>query len=127
MEGKMRVALLVAVIAASLPSAGSAQQTQCRQTYPGWPEGGVTCNTGRTQPAQPERCAGGDWLIAGCTVGEHRAAKDRAAAAKILEARRKAVGLAIAEGRCDDALKIALTDGDLDLAERIKSLCRAPS
>lgn len=52
--------------------------------------------------------------------GNYCEARQRAAA-------RKAVGDTIAEGRCDEALKMALGAGDLDFAREVRDFCRAPA
>lgn len=38
---------------------------------------------------------------------------------------RQRVGRLIADGKCDDARKVALKAGDLDLAERVPQLCNS--
>lgn len=47
----------------------------------------------------------------------------RAAAAKRQRQEREQVGALMADGKCDDAAKVALRAADFDLAAKVRSLC----
>lgn len=84
--------------------------------------------------SSPGSCAGGDWLLAGCTYGAHRAAREaREAEASQREAEtaqtnlRYAVAALLERGMCAEAISAALQGGDVDLATQARSFCAAPT
>lgn len=97
MRGRIALGVLIAV---ALAGASQAQPQQ---------------RTTVTIQDDPHDCADRG-VFGGCSIGEVKAAKK----ARTL---RQEVGAAAADGRCEDAVKIALKAGDFDLAERTKSLC----
>lgn len=75
----------------------------------------------------PEACAGGDWFLAGCTLGEHReAVRLRDAAATATDLRGEVI-LLVRDGNCLGAINAALDGGDLGLATEVRNFCAAGS
>lgn len=92
---------LIGCLALALAGAASAQPQQ---------------HTTVTVQDRPRDCADAG-ILGGCTAGEVKTAKKA-------RALRGEVGMAAAEGRCEDAVKLALKAGDFDLAERTRALCK---
>lgn len=72
------------------------------------------------------RCADASWLSL-CLPGERRQARALREAADAREARRLDVTRLLSEDRCDDAVRLALVNGDLDLARDARAFCALPS
>lgn len=76
-------------------------------------------------PADAMRCAGGDWFLAGCTLGAHReAVRLRDANNNRQAAQDRAMGL-LRAGDCAGATAAALDTGDLDFATQVRAFCAA--
>ena len=79
------------------------------------------------QPADPSRCAGGDWFLAGCTLGAHReAVRAREAEAQSAAARQETMRL-LRAGDCSSAILSALDTGDLEFAAQVRTYCATPA
>jgi hypothetical protein len=77
-------------------------------------------------PADELRCAGGDWLLAGCTIGAHReAVRIRDARQAATTARERAMAL-LRQGDCQGAVLAALDTGDLNFATQVRTFCTTP-
>lgn len=72
------------------------------------------------------RCAEASWLSL-CLPGERRQARALRDAAAARDERRVEVGRLLGEGRCEDAVRLALTAGDLDLAREARGFCARPA
>ena len=64
----------------------------------------------------PPNCSLIDAAYFGCSLARSSATQKR-------EALKKKVGALIADNKCDDAYKMALTAGDFDLAKQVRGLC----
>lgn len=127
-------------------AAAQGLQVECRTTIGGRQECSETMHS-RMMREQRERDAefqrsitSGDRPKAAPTVYSWRDVKPApcskleaiAAGGNYCEARqqaasRKAVGDTIAQGQCDEALKMALGTGDLDFAREVRDFCRTPA
>jgi len=103
------------VVLCSLAAPASAQVTNC-QLYPN----AVSCQT-----APQSRL---DWSLAQPRVDSEAEAANSIAAQRHADlaaaARAKAVGKLVADGRCDDARKLALRGGDFALAQQVAEACK---
>jgi hypothetical protein len=94
-------------------------QTNCN---PNEITGDVNCVTlpasGLATIAVDDKCAGRDWLLAGCTMGQAKAARGRIAL-------RTQVTSLLADGKCAEAKATALRGGDIELARQAMSFCPA--
>jgi hypothetical protein len=87
--------------------------------------GQVVCQTRERTRDTGARCAGGDWLLAGCTIGEHRAAREaRAAETQATTSRERVIAL-LRSGDCAGATSAALDTGDIRLAADVRAFCSA--
>jgi len=78
------------------------------------------------QAAGPNlRCAGSDWLIAGCTHGEHREAREARDAQQRNAAARERTLTLLRAGDCHAAVIAALDTGDLGFATEVRNFCAA--
>lgn len=68
------------------------------------------------------RCAEASWLSL-CLPGERRQARVLRDAARAREERRIEVGRLLGENRCEEAIRLALAGGDLDLAREARGFC----
>ena len=80
--------------------------------------GQIVCRTTEAD-SDSERCAGRDWLLAGCTTGERDAARARQEAREA----REAVFALLADGDCDSAVTAALRLNDLAFAREVRDFC----
>ncbi|MDP3869193.1 hypothetical protein [Phenylobacterium sp.] len=78
--------------------------------------GTTTCKTREAPPSAPNACLGKDWLFVGCSAGDRKTAL----AERDL---RKMVTSLLAEGKCDEAVRAALTGANLPLAREVKAFC----
>lgn len=77
------------------------------------------------QPLDPDRCAGGDWWLSGCTRGQHNAAREREQTqARVRESRERVMTL-LRAGDCPAAVNAALETGDLQFATDVRAFCAA--
>jgi len=78
--------------------------------------GTTTCKTRESTSPAPGACLGKDWFLVGCSASDHRAAvADR-------DLRKVVTGL-LAEGKCDEAVRVALSGSNLPLAREVKAFC----
>lgn len=109
--------LLEMVFAAAL--IGQDSTTTCEPNAAGQ----VVCRTRERSRAPTARCAGGDWLLAGCTLGEHRAARDARANQVQAQTSRERVIALLRSGDCAAATSAALDAGDIRLAADVRAFC----
>lgn len=89
--------------------------------------GQVVCRSKGEVRGPDARCAGGDWLLAGCTIGDHREAREaRAAQQRATAARERAMSF-LRGGDCQGAVNAALDTGDLAFATQVRTFCSTPS
>lgn len=87
--------------------------------------GEFTCATRDSSSAPNMACAGNDWLIAGCTFGSHREAREaRAAQQRVIGAREATMNF-LRAGDCEAAVGTALETGDLRFATDVRAFCSA--
>lgn len=89
--------------------------------------GQVVCDTKGPQRGPDMSCAGGDWLIAGCSYGAHREAREaREAQQRAATARDRAMAL-LRQDDCRGAVNAALDTGDLRFATEVRAFCATPA
>lgn len=88
--------------------------------------GQVVCRSVNRDGREPNmRCAGGDWLLAGCTIGAHREAREaREAQQRAASAHQQTMDF-LRAGDCSAAINAALGTGDLQFATEVRSFCAA--
>ena len=69
------------------------------------------------------RCAEATWVSL-CTPGERRQARELKAAAGVRAGLRLDVTRLLSERNCDEAVRVALVGGDLDLAREARDFCQ---
>jgi hypothetical protein len=72
-------------------------------------------------------CAGNDWLLAGCTLGSHREAREARATQQRANAARESAMNLLRAGDCEAAVGAALDTGDLRFATDVRAFCAAGS
>lgn len=102
--------MLALMLAPQLPT-----RTVCDPTI----MGGQSCVT-KPIASTTERCAGRDWLLSGCTVGESRAARAK------VDSRKQVTSLLV-QGKCEAAVTAALEAGDLAYAREVRDFCAPTS
>lgn len=68
----------------------------------------------------PPKCSAFDAAYLNCSMA-------KSAAAKIQQQLKERVGQMIADGKCPDAYRTALSAGDFDVAAKVKGLCSDPA
>lgn len=79
-------------------------------------EGQSTVDVNVNNQTTPAHCGAIDAYYFGCSLAKSAEAKKR-------EKERQEIGALMADGKCDDAERVALRDGDFDTAQRVKTLC----
>lgn len=119
------VRLFIPLVFLAMPTIAFAQQTNTTCTSIG---GTVTCNSttnptiGQVFSEDLKRREKADERRAE-SLDSATAEVERFAARQRETLLRKKVGQLVAEGRCDDAKKLALENGELELAAATKNLC----
>jgi len=112
----------IGVALALWASGAAAQTTHCAPTIDGMPSAGVTCRS--TSAGMGQVYSWKDVPPKPCTTLQRMAeGSGPLCAAREVAANRKAVGDLIAAGKCDDALKGALSTGDLEFARDVRDFC----
>lgn len=68
-------------------------------------------------------CAGGDWLIAGCSYGAHREAREAREAQQRVSAARAETMRLLQAGDCQGAVRASLQTNDLSFAREVRDFC----
>lgn len=71
-----------------------------------------------------DECAGGMWLLAGCSRADHDQAREAIASRGRTQELRRAVTDALAADDCEGAIQTALRGGDMALAREARDFCR---
>lgn len=124
----MKRIALTAFLVFAAGAAQAQQQTNCRPTYAGQPQLGMTCDTvgAPRGPAMAPVYSWKDVKPVACGKFEKATADGNYCEAREIAAARKAVGEMIAGGDCAGALKAALATGDLAYATEVKGFCAQP-
>jgi len=114
----MKLMLIVSALALLAPVAPRAQTTHCQSSIYGMPELGVTCRT--TKPAMPR-----DTTLdtTGCPLLQQISESCDLWAQNRRAGKRKQIATLIVEGRCEDAFKAAIVEGDFAFAREVRELC----
>lgn len=71
-----------------------------------------------------DECAGGMWLLAGCSRADHDQAREAIASRGRSQELRRSVTDALAADDCEGAIQTALRGGDMALAREARDFCR---
>lgn len=80
-------------------------------------------NSPPSAPRDISACAGGDWLLAGCTWGQHSEAKRQRDASALAGRVRAETMTMLRAGDCQGAVNKALETGDLGFATEVRQFC----
>lgn len=125
----MRVCLVLAVVVAALAGQAAAQSTttNCRPTYAGAPQLGMTCESsgGAARAAAPAPVySWRDVKPKICSKLEVLASSGNECDARAQAFARKQIGEMMAGGDCDGAIKAALGTGDIAFAGEVRDFCK---
>lgn len=124
----------VLLLGMTAPEQAQAQTTECRQTFPGAPEHGMTCTT--KQPLFPRTPAAPPAPAAPVVIDPTLDTTDCPRMTRLMNPplcqenarnkrlrKRKEIGEMIVGGRCTDAFAAAIREGDFEFAKEVKVLC----
>lgn len=122
--GGQMIQKVVLILALGFATAANAQTTHCEPSIVGMPSAGVDCKTSGSSAMPASRITWRDVPPRPCSRLERVANSDSLyCEARELAATRKSIGDMIATGKCDEALKAALSTGDLQFATEVRSFC----
>ena len=125
----MRSYVVLGAVLASLAGSAAAQSTttNCRPTYAGAPQLGMTCDSSggaRAATAPAPVYSWRDVKPKVCSKLEVLAASSNECDARAQAFARKQVGEMVAAGDCDGAIKAALVTGDIAFAGEVRDFCK---